>query len=325
MSTIIESPQISLLTASPEDIPFLQELEQQSENSRFVIPYTPQHHLACIQNPDLQYLLIAEHASEKIVGFVLLAGLSQPDRTLEFRRIIISQKGRGLGRESISLIQHYCFEELGHHRLWLDVFEDNSRAIHLYESLGFVKEGLLREAIQTGNAVRSLLVYAMLAPEYREFKQRNGFQQVLAQRGEYLISTDPKRLDLKVIHAYLSQSYWAPGIPLTTVQKSIEGSMAFGIYHQSQQVGFARVLTDHATFAYLADVFILPEHQGKGLGKWLMKNMLSHPKLQGLRRWSLGTLDAHGLYAQFGFTPMQQPERFMELTYPNIYKDSSAE
>lgn len=141
------------------------------------------------------------------------------------------------------------------------------------------------------------------------------------QPDDYTFSTDKSRLDVPFIHHYLSEeSYWAKNIPLEIVESSIAGSLCFGIYHQERQVGFARVITDHATFAYLADVFIDQAHRGKGLSKQLMAFIFSESSLQGLRRWMLGTLDAHGLYAQFGFTPLQQPGRFMErreIVYPS--------
>lgn len=137
------------------------------------------------------------------------------------------------------------------------------------------------------------------------------------------ISTDKSLLNVPLIHNFLSQSYWAKNIPLATVEKSIENSMCFGLYINStkQQIGFARMITDNTTFAYLADVFILPEHQGQGLSKWLMEHIIEHPQLQGLRRIVLVTADAHGLYQQFGFTELTNPERFMHKHQPNIYKN----
>ena len=132
-------------------------------------------------------------------------------------------------------------------------------------------------------------------------------------RGEYVISTDPGRLDIPIIHQYPSLSaYCAMGRPLEMVCRSIENSLPFGVYKGSAQIGFARVVTDYATFAYLADVFLLPEFRGQGLGKWLIGVIIDHPRLPGLRRWILATQDAHGLYAQYGFTPLHSPERFME-------------
>jgi GNAT superfamily N-acetyltransferase len=132
-------------------------------------------------------------------------------------------------------------------------------------------------------------------------------------RGEYVISTDPARLDIATIHEYLSGSaYWAMGRTLEAVRRSIENSLSFGVYQGGAQVGFARVVTDYATFAWLADVFVLPEFRGRGIGKWLIGVIVEHPRLPGLRRWILATKDAHGLYAQYGFTPLSAPERFME-------------
>lgn len=145
------------------------------------------------------------------------------------------------------------------------------------------------------------------------------------EKNGYLISTDPARLDIAVIHQYLSkESYWAQNIPKEVVQRSIDHSLCFGIYYKEQQVGFARLVTDRATFAYLADVFILPGHRGKGLSKWLMETIHAHPDVQGLRRWLLGTRDAHGLYAQFGWTPLPEElaARFMQLHNPDVYKNN---
>ena len=128
------------------------------------------------------------------------------------------------------------------------------------------------------------------------------------------ISTDKEKLDIQIIHNYLSnESYWAKGRSLETVQRSIENSLCFGVYFENKQVGFARVITDYAVFAWLLDVFILPEYQGKGYGKKLMEAITTHHSLQGLRRWGLGTDDAHGLYKQFGFTSLRKPENMMEI------------
>lgn len=132
------------------------------------------------------------------------------------------------------------------------------------------------------------------------------------RRDEYAISTDPARLNVALIHEHLSTAtYWAVGRPREAVERSIANSLAFGVYKGNQQVGFARVITDYATFAWLADVFVLPAFQGQGLGKWLMEVITGHPRLQGLRRWMLGTRDAHRLYAQYGFMSLDVPERFM--------------
>lgn len=138
-------------------------------------------------------------------------------------------------------------------------------------------------------------------------------------RGEFLISTDPKRLDLDVIHSFLTNCYWAKGIPRDVVARSIEHSLCFGVYDGSAQVGFARVISDFATIAYLGDVFVLESHRGRGLSRWLMECVTRHPSFQGLRRWILLTRDAHGLYAKFGFTPLQKADRYMERHQPDVY------
>ena len=132
----------------------------------------------------------------------------------------------------------------------------------------------------------------------------------------YDISTDPSRLQLESIHAYLTRSYWSPGIPKDVVARGIANSMCFGIYQGESQVGFARVITDKASFAYLADVYVLEEHRGQGLSKRLVGEILAHPELQGLRRVLLATADAHGLYAQFGFKGLAAPDRMMEVRNP---------
>jgi len=137
--------------------------------------------------------------------------------------------------------------------------------------------------------------------------------------GEFEISTDPSRIDIPLVHRFLTASYWAKGIPEETVRRSIERSLCFGVYCGSRQVGFARVITDYATFAYLADVFVLEEFRGRGLAVWLMQCIMEHPQLQDLRRWSLVTRDAHGLYRKFGFRELSAPERWMELHKPEIY------
>jgi GNAT superfamily N-acetyltransferase len=137
---------------------------------------------------------------------------------------------------------------------------------------------------------------------------------------DYTISTDPSRLDISLIHDWLStKSYWAKGIPREIVEHAIAHSLNFAIYHpRDGQVGFARVITDHATFAYLADVFVIEAHRGKGLSKKLMEAILAYEELQGLRRWLLATRDAHTLYAQFGFNP-PVPDRLMERIDPDVY------
>src|SRR3981081_3630058 len=141
------------------------------------------------------------------------------------------------------------------------------------------------------------------------------------RRGDFLISTDRARLELTVIHGFLTNCYWSKGIPQEVVSRSIEHSLCFGIYDGSgAQVGFARVVSDYETVAYLGDVFVLESHRGRGLSKWMMECITQHPALQNLRRWILLTGDAHGLYSRFGFTPVEAPERYMELHRQNVYE-----
>jgi GNAT superfamily N-acetyltransferase len=140
------------------------------------------------------------------------------------------------------------------------------------------------------------------------------------RRGRFTISTDPARLDRARIQEFLSTSYWAPGIPREVVDRSIEGSLCFGLYAGAAQVGFARLITDAATFAYVADVFVLEPYRGQGLGLWLMETIRAHPRLQGLRRWSLVTRDAHALYRRVGFVDVENPARWMEIVDRDVYR-----
>jgi N-acetylglutamate synthase-like GNAT family acetyltransferase len=139
-------------------------------------------------------------------------------------------------------------------------------------------------------------------------------------RDGYLISTDPARLDIDAIHAYLSRSYWAKGIPRSIVERSIQGSLCFGLFSGAEQVGFARIISDRATFAYLCDVYVLEAHRGGGLGKWLIEEVMAHPDIKDVRRFMLATRDAHGLYARHGFAPATRPETLMEISIPGLYE-----
>jgi GNAT superfamily N-acetyltransferase len=139
------------------------------------------------------------------------------------------------------------------------------------------------------------------------------------KKGKYSISTNPKRMDLDAIHAFLSRSFWAEGISKTIVAKSLKHSLCFGLFHDREQIGFARVITDRATFAYLCDVYVLEQYRATGLGTWLIETVMAHPDLQGLRRFQLVTRDAHGLYERFGFKPPTNPVRHMEIFRHRMY------
>jgi GNAT superfamily N-acetyltransferase len=143
------------------------------------------------------------------------------------------------------------------------------------------------------------------------------------RRGDWVISTEPSRLDRSLVARFLAGSYWAKGIPQEVVDRSIENSLCFGLYYGQKQLGFARVITDFATFAYLADVFVVETSRGEGLGVWLMEVIMGHARLQHLRRWMLVTRDAHGLYEKFGWRSLTNPERIMEIVDPDIYERES--
>jgi len=136
----------------------------------------------------------------------------------------------------------------------------------------------------------------------------------------FIINTDKEKLDIDLIHSFLNRTYWAEGISKEIIRRSIEGSLCFGVFENDMQVGFARMITDKATFAYLADVFIIEEYRGRGLSKWLMEVIMSHPNLQGLRRMILATKDAHGLYKQFGFAPLINVDPWMQILDQDVYK-----
>ncbi len=186
-------------------------------------------------------------------------------------------------------------------------------------------------------AVRALVaVYGRRSDLYREYysydpivclRARAGWRTPDLQplpaawrRGEMMVSTNPRLVHVATVQAFLSQSYWARGIPVEVVERSIRGSVPFGLYDGGRQVGFARVVTDLATYGYLADVFIVESHRGRGLARWMMECVIGHPSLAGFRRWQLATMDAHGLYEQAGFRRVAHPERMMEMVDADIYE-----
>ena len=140
-------------------------------------------------------------------------------------------------------------------------------------------------------------------------------------KGDYQVSTDRTKLNLHLIHSYLTNSYWAKGIPLEVVEKSIEGSLPFAVFREAEQVGFARVITDYATFMYLADVFIVEAYKGQGLGVWLIDTIVNYEAFKGLRTWTLLTSDAHGLYEKFGFEVPEDTRKFMRRKVPYPYSN----
>jgi N-acetylglutamate synthase-like GNAT family acetyltransferase len=145
-------------------------------------------------------------------------------------------------------------------------------------------------------------------------------QTGLFRRGSFTVTTDPASFDIDAIHAYLTRSYWSPGIPRAVVERAIANSLSFGLFHGANQIGFARVITDRATYGYLADVYILEEFRGQGLATWLIECVCSHADLQGLRRFALATRDAHSLYRKFGFGEISDPSKHMEIFRPGVYE-----
>ena len=143
------------------------------------------------------------------------------------------------------------------------------------------------------------------------------------RRDGFLLTTDRSLIDVYVVHGFLTEAYWCKGIPRETVERAIENSLCFSIFERERQVGFARVVSDFATYAYLADVFVIEQYRGRGLSSWLMACIVAHPDLQGLRRWTLATRDAHGLYAKYGFTSLEVPDRFMERHNPTVYSNDA--
>lgn len=179
--------------------------------------------------------------------------------------------------------------------------------------------------------MRSAIKYTTLRGDLRKAERRDaarrGGTMVRYQwrKGEFRVTTDKSQLDLNAIYAFLAtESEWARGIPRLTFDKSVRHSMCFGLLEVNRQVGFARVISDRATIAYLGDVFVLPQYRGRGLAKWLMECISSHPDLQNLRRWILVTEDAHGLYKKYGFTQLAHPDCFMERHKPAVYNPSKA-
>jgi len=148
---------------------------------------------------------------------------------------------------------------------------------------------------------------------------------ILCARGDYVITNDRERIDMSLVHDNLRRSYWSPGIPREVVARGVANSLCFSMFLEQDQVGFARVISDKATFAYLADVFVTEDHRGRGLGTWLVETIRHHPDLQGLRRFMLATRDAHSLYRRFGFTPLANPARMMEVLDTTIYESNRIE
>jgi N-acetyltransferase len=234
-------------------------------------------------------------------------------------------QGTGLNRHCKLLLLQFAFEHLELDRVELRADNENKKSIAAMKRIGCQVEGVLRShAFRNDGQRRDSIILSILRTDWFENVKTRITQQIAAGRETQstgiIITTDKSRLDLELVHKYLSEeSYWSQGIPFEAVQKAAANALTFIVLHENHQIGYARVISDYTTFAYLADVFILEAYRGKGLSKQLMAYIHQHPDLQGLRRWLLGTRDAHTLYMQFGWKPLAMPDRFMELHQPNVY------
>lgn len=245
-------------------------------------------------DPSLETYVATE--GNGVAGFVVLSMHGELGGYIKSVAVRQDDRGRGIGSRLIEFAEARIRRE--HANVLICASSFNPRARALYERLGYQVVGELTDYVARGHSewlMRkswSPIVEFVRAPE-PEFEQW--------ERGDYTISTDASRLDPDVIHGFLTRSYWSPGIEMKTVVSAMAHSLNFGLFAAEGQVGFARVVSDYTTYAYLADVFVLEEHRGRGLGKWLVETVLRHPRLQGLRSWNLKTRDAQGLYRQLGF------------------------
>jgi len=197
-------------------------------------------------------------------------------------------------------VQVFLMQVTKTHNRWAEKEMRTRRWMSVEKACAHVREKKLRKLIAEMPEFPD--IRSLLDNKYPEF-----------QKGKFVISSDPERLDFDVIHGYLTRAYWSEGISKEIVIKAAMNSLSFGVYKGASQVGFARVITDFTSFAYLADVFILEKWQGRGRGKWLIETITNYPELQSIRRWMLATKDAHGLYAKYGFLPIKNPESLMEF------------
>lgn len=257
---------------------------------------------------------VVADASGEIVGFATVKRPNPTSAELQVIAVRRDHQGRGIGLALVETVERALRGE-GFEFLQVKTLgpsrpnREYERTRSFYRRAGFRP---LEENRLWGDANPCLIMIKSLRAVAPPIVEK--------VRGEYSITTDRARMDIDAIHAYLTMSYWAEGIPRDVVAKSIEGALCFGVFHGRSQVGFARMVTDHATFAYLADVYILEPHRGRGLSKWLMETIFEYPSLRGLRRFSLVTRDAHGLYRKYGFTELAAPERHMEMLRRDVYR-----
>ena len=260
-------------------------------------------------DPDLTRLTIL--AGDEIVGMIQFA--EEPDPMYRSASldlfIAAAHQRRGFGSAAIELLTDHLLGEGGHHRLTIDPAADNQAAIACYSKAGFRMVGRMRrsERDADGEGWHDQVLMELVAPEAHD---------EVAARDGYEISTDPARLDRDAVCGFLTGSYWARGIPRDLLDRAIDRSLSFGVYApDGSQAGYARVVTDGETFAWIGDLFVLEPHRGRGLGKWLVETILAHDEVANLRKIVLATADAHGLYARFGFEAADS-RRMMEISLP---------
>jgi len=252
---------------------------------------------ACVRvlrDPSLETYVAVDN--DGVAGFVVVSMRGELAGYIKSVAVREDVRGRGIGTRLIEFAEARIRRE--HANVFICASSFNLRARQLYQRLGYTVVGELTDYVVRGHSEwllrKSWGPIAEFAPEPEAAPER-------WERDGYVVSTDRSRLDLDVVHGFLTRSYWSPGVEMKTIARAIEHSLPFGLYSERAQIGFMRVVSDYATYAYLADVFVLEEYRGRGLGKWLVETALGHPRLQGLRSWSLRTRDAHGLYRQLGF------------------------
>ncbi len=250
-------------------------------------------------------------AGSEIVGMIQFAEEPDPKYRSASLDLFVAPgfQGRGLGTEAVGLLVDHLVRERGHHRLTIDPAAHNQAAIACYSKLGFREVGRMRssELDGTTGVWHDQLLMELVV-------DADGADDPGPRRNGYEISTDRARLDRAAVWAFLTNSYWATGIPRDLLDRAIDRSLSFGLYApDGAQAGYARVVADGATFAWIGDLFVLDEHRGQGLGKWLVETVLAHPDVRGVRKVVLATADAHGLYRRFGFDAAD-PERMMEIS-----------
>jgi RimJ/RimL family protein N-acetyltransferase/predicted N-acetyltransferase YhbS len=307
-SVELSGKQVTLRVTEPRDADALRAIRRDPEISRW---WDELEREFPMDDPDSDLTRLTIRAGDEIIGMIQFAEDPDPKYRSASLDLFIapSRQRRGFGSEAIRLLVDHLLAERGHHRLTIDPAAHNEAAIACYSRAGFREVGRMRSSERdraTGDWHDQLLMELVVGA--------GGAQERAARRNGYEMSTDPARLDREAIWAFLTKSYWAEGIPRDLLDRSIDRSLSFGVYApDGSQAGYARVVTDGATFAWIGDLFVIEEHRGRGLGKWLVEAVLDHPDLRDARKIVLATADAQGLYRRFGFRGAH-PERMMEIS-----------